>query len=67
MVILALDLPEEKKGRGRSPVTRWSKIQRDLKEAHLPEKTTQDKLAGRRNVKRPEPKQVYKGDKEEMH
>ncbi|XP_048000301.1 uncharacterized protein LOC125237350 [Leguminivora glycinivorella] len=56
VVQIALGLPERKRGGGRPPLTWWSKIQRDLKEAHLPEKTIQDRVSWRRRVRRPDPK-----------
>lgn len=56
VVQIALNLPEQKRGRGRPPMTWWSNIERDLKQAQLPGPTTQDRTTWRRNVRRPDPK-----------
>ncbi|PZC76136.1 hypothetical protein B5X24_HaOG205107 [Helicoverpa armigera] len=50
IVKIALNLPEQKRGRGRPLLTWWSNIERDLKKAQLPKLTTQDRPTCRRSI-----------------
>lgn len=55
VVKTALSLPENKRGRGRPPLTWWTSMTKLLKKEQLPDPTTLDRMSWRREIRRADP------------
>jgi hypothetical protein len=52
----ALNITEQKRGRGRPSATWWRSVEKEMKEAQIDEATTQNRKSWRNIVRRADPK-----------